>query len=257
MLIEVQQSQFVEKVLGIKLTPDQLCLMLEGKLPNNLKEQIKHETMLYESFLDDLAAKIGGIPKNIAKTFTDASSVFTFIYNVISDKTGQNLDKGIKIITRNCRAIYMKLERIMQSIPEKISGILSKVVAWIKEKTKSIMSVQSDTDPSDDVGGEGANWKKFIQLFLVGMVLVFINQIPKILKEFGEDVVKDGLTKVWEMSQDIVAKFFSSPANMMKATAGGGILKLFLPLIAIYKGAQILQAINNDLLDANAWLKKT
>ena len=69
--------------------------------------------------------------------------------------------------------------------------------------------------------------------------------------------MKDGLTKVWEMSQDIVAKFFSSPSNMMKATASGSILKLFLPLIAIYKGAQILQAINNDLLDSNAWLRKT
>lgn len=257
MLIEVQQSQFVEKVLGIKLTPDQFCLMLEGKLPQNLKEQIQSETMLYESFLDDLAAKIGGIPKNIAKTFTDATSVLTFIYNVISDRTGQNLEKANKIITRNCKAIYARVERFITQVPDKIKDILTKVVAWIKEKTKGILSIQSDTDPTDDIGGDGGNWKKFIQLFLVGMVLVFLNQLPKILKDFGMDVAKEGLTKVWEMSQEMVMKFFSSPSNMAKTTASGGIIKLFLPLIAIYKSAQVLQAINNDLLDANAWLKKT
>jgi len=173
MLIEVQQSQFVEKVLGIKLTPDQFCLMLEGKLPQNLKEQIQSETMLYESFLDDLAAKIGGIPKNIAKTFTDGTSVLTFIYNVISDKTGQNLEKVNKIITRNCKAIFARVERFVDQASEKIKGVLGKVVAWIKDKTKGILSIQSDTDPSDSISGDGSNWKKFIQLFLVGMVLVF------------------------------------------------------------------------------------
>jgi len=59
------------------------------------------------------------------------------------------------------------------------------------------------------------------------------------------------------MSQEMVTKFFSSPSNMLKTAASGGVIKLFLPLITIYKSAQVLQAINNDLLDANAWLKKT
>jgi hypothetical protein len=257
MIIEIQQSQFAERVLGIKLTPDQFCLMLEGKLPQNLKERIHSETMLYESFLDDLAARIGGIPSNIAKTFTDATSVLTFIYNVISDKTGQNLEKANLIITRNCKAIYTRVERFINQAPEKIKDILGKVVAWIKEKTKNTLSIKSDTDPSDDVSGEGSNWKKFLQLFLVGMVLVFLNQLPEILKKYGMDIAKQGLTKVWEMSQEMVTKFFSTPSDMLKMTTSGGMIKLFLPLIAVYKSAQILQAINNDLLDSNAWLKKT
>ena len=30
-----------------------------------------------------------------------------------------------------------------------------------------------------------------------------------------------------------------------------------MPLLKLYAGAKVLQAINDELLDSNAWLKKT
>jgi hypothetical protein len=256
MIHNVQQAQFIEKVLGIELNSDQLCLMLEGKIHQSTKESILLETAIYEGFLDDLASKIGGVPKAIAKTLTDATSVLTFIYNVISDKTGANLSKAIAVITRNCKAMFAKIERIANALPGSVKDLFTKVIEWIKDKTKGILAVQSDTDPADKLSGDSSNWKKFILLLLVGMLLTFLKYLPDKLKDFGNDAVSDGLSQIWKATQDLAGKFLSAPADMIKFVAGGSLVKMLLPLIGLYKGAKMLQSINGDLLDANAWLKK-
>lgn len=255
MINNVRHIRFVEGVLGLKLSIQDTCLLLEGGIPYNQK-QIVLETQIYEGFLDDLAAKIGGVPKTIAKTFTDGVSVLTFIYNVISDKTGENLSKAIKIITRNCSAMFAKISRAAENLPGKLKELFTKVIDWIKTKTKSVLSIQSDTDATDNIKGDGGNWKKFIGLLLVGMILVFLKQIPDVLKSFGEDVVSDGLDKIWTATQDLLAKFLASPAELIKLVTGGGLIKALLPLLALYKSAKMLQSINSDLVDSNAWLKK-
>lgn len=257
MLQHIQHTQFVENVLGIPLTVDQSCCLMEGRMPHNLRDRILTETQIYEGFLDDLASKIGGIPKDIAKTFTDAGSVLKFIYNVISDKTGENLKKGIAIIVRNCKALFAQIERLTQKIPEKLRELFNKILDWMKAKVQGLISVQSDTDSTDGIKGEGANWKKFLLLLLAGMVLVFLKQIPSTLSGFSEDVVQAGLTKIWELSQNLISKFLSSPADLLKVVAGAGLVKMLLPLMTLYKTAKMLEPINNDLLDSNAWLRKT
>ena len=256
MVHNIQQAQFVERVLGIKLNSDQLCLMLEGRLPQKIREDILLETAIYEGFLDDLAAKIGGVPKTIAKTLTDAGSVLTFIYNVISDKTGANLSKAIMTMTRNCKVMFAKIERIANALPDAVKSIYLKVVEWVRTKTKDVLTVQSDTDPADKLSGDSSNWKKFILLLLVGMILVFLKYVPDTLKGFGADVVNDGLSQIWKATQELAGKFLSAPADMLKFVAGGSLVKMLLPLIGLYKSAKMLQTISSDLLDSNAWLKK-
>lgn len=256
-LQNIKHAQFVQNVLGINLTLDQTCSLMEGSIPYSLEKQILTETAIYEGFLDDLAAKIGGVPKAVAKTFTDATGVLTFIYNVISDKTGQNLQKGITIILRNSKALFAQIDRLASQLSGKLKEIFDKIMDWMKSKVKTITSIQSDTDSEDGLKGEGANWKKFILLFLVGMVLIFLRNIPSMLKEFGEDVVKGGLEKIWDLSQDLITKFFSSPADLLKLVSGSALVKILLPLIAVYRSAKMLQSINADLLDSNAWLRKS
>lgn len=256
MIRSVQQAQFFEKVLGIKLNSDQLCLILEGKIHQSIKENILLETAIYEGFLDDLASKIGGVPKTIAKTLTDATSVLTFIYNVIGDKTGANLSKAIVVITRNCKAMFAKIQRIADTLPGVVKDLFTKVIEWVKTKTKAILTVQSDTDPTDKLSGDSSNWKKFILLLLVGMLLVFLKDLPDKLKDFGNDVVVDGLSQIWKATQDLAGKFLTVAADMVKFVAGGSLVKMLLPLIGLYKSAKTLQNINRDLLDSNAWLKK-
>lgn len=253
----IKHAQFIENVLGLSLSLEETCSLMEGTMPHSLREQILVETAIYEGFLDDLAAKIGGVPKAIAKTFTDTTGVLTFIYNVISDKTGQNLQKGITTILRNSKALFTQIDKLTSNLSGKVKEIFDKIMEWMKSKVKTILSVQSDTDSGDEVTGEGANWKKFLLLLLTGMVLIFLRGIPKMIKEFGEDIVKDGLKKIWNLSQDLITKFLSSPADLLKLVSGGALIKILLPLITLYKSAKILQSINNDLLDSNAWLRKS
>lgn len=254
MIESIKHTQFVEKVLGIRLTPQETCLLLEGR--NLHREDILLEIAIYEGFLDDLAAKIGGVPKTIAKTLTDAGSVLTFMYNVIADKTGQNLSKAIAILMRNSRVMFAKIERAIQQVPQKVKELFTQVIDWIREKTKSVLAVQSDTDATDKISGDSSNWKKFILLLLIGMLLVFLKQVPAIVKGFGEDTVNSGLEQVWTLTKDTLTKFMSAPADLAKLVAGGGIIKTLLPIIGIYKSAKLLANVNNDLLDSNAWLKK-
>ena len=196
-LNKADHIQFITEVLGIRTTPAEYIALYEGQDPSNLKELIEAETLLYESFLDDIAKKIGGIPTGIAKTFTDASSFLKFIYNVISDKTGENLKKGIAILTKNTRAIYARIERSMASVPQQIKDLFAKVFNWIKKVAPTILGVKSDVDISDDLKGDSSNWKKFIMFLVVGMIMVFLSKLGNLIKDMGEDVATNALTKLW------------------------------------------------------------
>jgi hypothetical protein len=253
----IQHTRFVEDVLGISITLDQRCTLMEGIMPSILREQIMLETAIYEGFLDDLAIKIGGVPKALAKTFTDARSVLTFIYNVVSDKTGENLKKATTIIKRNAMGLFAKIERLATNLPAKVKEIFDNIIQWIKTKVQNLINVQSDTDKQDDIQGDGGNWKKFILLLLVGMVLIFLKQLPLIIKDFGEDIAGDGLGKLWDMSQSLMSKFLTSPAELAKLVTGGTLINTLMPILAIYKSVKIFQSIQDELLDSNAWLRKT
>ena len=58
-LHNIHYAQFVENVLGVKLSLDETCILMEGKMPYHLKQRIKEEQAMYESFLGDMMKKIG------------------------------------------------------------------------------------------------------------------------------------------------------------------------------------------------------
>lgn len=253
----IQHTQFVENVLGIKLSPDQSCLLMEGVMPSTLKERIQYETQLYENFLDSLAKKIGAIPTNIQKTFTSAMDVLKFIYNVIADKTGENIKKAIAVLSRNARSLFSKIGRAVQNVPEELKEIVQRILDWLQSKVGSIMAIKSDVDDKDNVKGDGGNWKKFILLLLAGSVLVAVYKLGDIVKDFGADAAKSGLEQMLSGTTETLKKLLSEPQTAIASTGGAAITTILLPLLKVYAGAKILQTISNQLLDSNAWLKKT
>tara|TARA_R110001606_G_C15392693_1_gene651772 strand:+ start:101 stop:796 length:696 start_codon:yes stop_codon:yes gene_type:complete len=230
---------------------------MEGRTPLHIKEKIEYEINLYEGFLDGLAKKIGSIPSNVQKTFTAATDVLKFIYNVISDKTGANLKKAIEIIVRNAKALYQRMKNAVAKLGNKIKQALEPIIEWLDSKIPSFFTVKSDVDDGDEVKGEGGNWKKFLLMFLGGCLLIAIMEVPNILKRFGEDTLKDGLRLMLKSTKDITAKLLLEPKVAAVATGGAAISTIMLPLIKIYAGAKILQNINDELLNSNAWLKKS
>jgi len=253
---DVQRTQFIECVLGISLTADDACVLMEGRTPLNIKERIEYEINLYEGFLDGLAKKIGSIPSNVQKTFTAATDVLKFIYNVISDKTGANLKKAIEIITRNAKALYQRMKRAAAKLSDKIKKAMEPIIQWLDAKIPSFFTIKSDVDDNDEVKGDGGNWKKFLLMLLGGCLLIALIEIPNIAKSFGEDRLKDGLGLMLKSTKDITTKLLSEPQVAAAASGGAAISAIMLPLLKIYAGAKILQKINDELLDSNAWLKK-
>ena len=255
-IANVQRTQFIENVLGINLTVEQSCLLMEGRMPVALKERIEYETKLYEGFVDDLVKKIGAIPTSIQKTFKAAADVLKFIYQVITDPTGKNLKEAITRITRNAKALFARVARAVEQLPANIKQSLEPVMQWLKTKVSTFFSVKSDVDDQDDLKGDSGNWKKFILLFLGGCMLVMISKIPDILKSFGEGAVKTGLKSILKSTTDITTKLLAEPQVAAAATGGAAITTLLMPLLKIYAGAKVLETINDELLDSNAWLKK-
>jgi hypothetical protein len=254
-IANIRRTQFIENVLGIDLTIEQSCLLMEGRMPVALKERIEYETRLYEGFVDDLVKKIGAIPTSIQKTFKAATDVLKFIYQVITDPTGKNLKEAITRITRNARALFTRITKAVEQLPAKIKQLLEPIMNWLKTKVPTFFSVKSDVDDQDDLKGDSGNWKKFILLFLGGCVLVMISKIPDILKDFGEDVLKDGLISIFKSTTNITNKLLAEPQVAAAVAGGAAITSLLAPLLKIYAGAQVLETINDVLLDSNAWLK--
>jgi hypothetical protein len=257
MIKQIQYTQFVENVLGIELTLEQSCSLMEGIMPTSLSERILYESELYENFIKDIAKKIGQIPTNIQKTFNSAMDLLKFIYNVIADKTGENLKKAIIIIQRNSRALFSKVENALRNVPQKLKDVVQRVLNWLKAKVASILTVKSDVDDQDEVTADGGNWKKFILLLLSGSLLIAVYRLSNILQDFGEDAAKDGLAQMLKGTEEVMKKMISEPAQAVAATGGAAISAILMPLLKLYAGAKVLQAINDQLLDSNAWLKKT
>ena len=256
-LKHIQHTQFVERVLGIRVSLEQSCSLMEGVIPTSLHTKILAETMMYEGFLDGLAKKIGSIPTNIQKTFTNAIDVLKFIYNVLSDKTGENLQKGILILTRNSKALFGKIAKVIQTAPEQIKVVLTKIMDWLKSKVGSILVMKSDMDDKDDLVGDKANWKKFLLLLLSGCLVLAVYKLGSIVSDFGADVATDGLTKMLSNTQEVLKKLIQEPEVALASTGGPIIATILLPLFKLYAGAKILQAVNDELLDSNAWLRKS
>ena len=168
MIKQIQYTQFVENVLGIELTLEQSCSLMEGIMPTSLSERILYESELYENFIKDIAKKIGQIPTNVQKTFNSAMDLLKFIYNVIADKTGENLKKGILIIQRNSRALFTKVENALRNVPQKLKDVVQSVLNWLKAKVATILGGKSDVDDQDGETTEGGNWKKYKLLLLSG-----------------------------------------------------------------------------------------
>jgi len=253
----LERVRFIESVLGIDLTFEESKLLLEGgQTSQELEQKIQLAEAEWKGFLDTLAAKIGGIPKNLAKTFTDAAGFLKFIYNVVSDKTGENLKNAIKIIQRNAKALFSRIDRALASVPTKIKEIFDKVLAWIKKTAGTILGIKSDVDTTDQLTGDSGNWKKFLMLLLVGVLLMFLIEIPTMLKGLGEDFIKDGLEKLFEYIPNILSKLFTSPVDLAKMVAGPTFVSIIGPVMAIIKSAKIMGSIQTDLLSNNAWLKK-
>jgi hypothetical protein len=257
MIKQIQYTQFVENVLGIELTLEQSCSLMEGIMPTSLSERILYESELYENFIKDIAKKIGQIPTNVQKTFNSAMDLLKFIYNVIADKTGENLKKGILIIQRNSRALFTKVENALRNVPQKLKDVVQSVLNWLKAKVATILGVKSDVDDQDEVTADGGNWKKFILLLLSGSLLIAVYRLGDILQNFGEDAAKDGLVQMLKGTGEVMKKMMSEPAQAVAATGGAAISTILMPLLKLYAGAKILQVINDQLLDSNAWLKKT
>jgi hypothetical protein len=254
---KTNRSRFVENVLGIKLSLEETNILLEGgRLSQELEERIQLAEAEWKGFLDTLAAKIGGIPKDLAKTFTDLTGFLKFVYNVVSDKTGENLKNAIKTIQRNARALFARLDRVLASVPTKIKEIFDRVLAWIKKTAGTILGIKSDVDTNDQLTGDSGNWKKFLMLLLVGMLLMFLLEIPTMLKNLGEDFIKDGLTELFTLIPNILSKLFTSPMDLAKVAAGPTLIAAIGPVIAICKSAKIMANIQSNLLSSNAWLKK-
>ncbi len=229
---------------------------MEGNMPSALRDRIIYETQLYEGFLDGLVKKIGDIPTNIQKTFTAAADVLKFIYNVIADKTGQNLKNAIAILQRNIKAVMSRIARVAANVPEAVKEVFDKVLEWLKTKMSKYITVQSDVDDQDNLKGDMSNWKKFISLFLGGCMVIFISKIGDIAKDFGTDVAKDGLTSILKMSSDALNKLIAEPQVALQAVGGAAIAGILLPLFKMYQSAKMLQTVNAELVNSNAWLKK-
>lgn len=256
MVKQIQYTQFVENVLGIELTLEQSCSLMEGIMPSSLKERILYESELYENFIKDIAKKIGQIPTNVQKTFNSAMDLLKFIYNVIADKTGENLKKAILIIQRNSRALFSKVESALRNVSQSLRDVVQRVINWLKTKVATILGVKSDVDDQDEVTADGGNWKKFILLLLSGSLLVAVYRLSSILQDFGEDAAKDGLAQMLKGTEEVMKKMLSEPAQAVAATGGAAISAILMPLLKLYAGAKVLQVINDELLDSNAWLKK-
>ena len=254
---KMNRTRFIENVLGIKLSLEESTLLLEGgTLSQELEERIQLAEFELKGFLDTLAKKIGGIPKDLTKTFTDATSFLKFIYNVVSDPRGQNLIKAITLLQRNAKALFAKVDRALASVPDKVKELVGKVVGWIKKVASSILGIKSDVDSTDELTGDSSNWKKFIMLLLVGMLMIFLVKLPNILGDLGEDFLKDGLESLFKLVPDLLSKIFSSPMDLLKVTSGPALIAAIGPIITVFKGAKILASIQSDLLSNSAWLKK-
>jgi len=254
---KVAHARFIENVLGIKLSIEESNMLLEGgKLPQELEERIQSEIALYENFLTTIAAKIGGIPKELAKTFTDAAGFLKFIYNVISDRTGENLEKAIALMQRNAKALFARIERLISAISGKIKEIFDRVLAWIKKVAASVLGIKSDVDATDKLTGDSGNWKKFIMLLLVGMLLIFLVQLPDLVKSFGEDGIKKLLEKVFEQISTFLGKIFTNPLELIKVLAGPALVSALGTIITIFKSIKLLAFLQTNYLANNAWLVK-
>jgi hypothetical protein len=253
----LERVRFIEGVLGINLTLEESKLLLEGgQTSQELEQKIQLAEAELMGFLDTLAAKIGGIPKDLAKTFTDAAGFLKFIYNVVSDKTGENLKNAIIVMQRSAIALFRRIDRLLASVPTKIKEIFDKILAWIKKTAGTILGVKSDVDTTDKLTGDSSNWKKFLMLLLVGMLLVFLMQVPSILKNLGEDFIKDALENLFNFIPNILSKLFTSPLDLAKMVAGPAFISTIGPIITIFKSAKIMGNVQTDLLASNAWLKK-
>jgi hypothetical protein len=251
---DIRYAQFVENVLGIKLSLDDTCILLEGKMPYHLKQRIKEEQEMYESFLGDIMKKIGQAPTAVVKTFKDASGLLKFIWGVISDASGQNLINGIKKLTVNMANLFTRIKKAILAVKGPLQALLSKVVAWVENMGKKLGAIRSDVSPDDDLKGEQGNWKKFMVLLLVGMVVVFVANIVKRIDKFGGEVVEKGLTQIWNLTQGMVTKLLGEPAEMVKA-AGAGFMTALGPLLSLYSAAKVMQAINKDLVSDGSWVQ--
>ena len=253
----LERVRFIEGVLGISLTLEESKLLLEGgQTSQELEQKIQLAEAELMGFLNAVASKIGGIPKDVAKTVTDATSFLKFIYNVVSDRTGENLKNAIKIMQRSARALFSRIDRALASVPTKIKEIFDKVLAWITKTAGTILGIKSDVDTTDQLTGDSGNWKKFLMLLFVGVLLVFLTQIPNMLKGLGEDFIKNGLKQLFTFIPDILKKLFTSPLELAKMIAGPALISSIGPIITIFKSAKIMANIQVDLLASNAWLRK-
>jgi len=250
----IKYAQFVENVLGIRLSLDDTCLLMEGKMPYHLRTQIQEEQAMYESFLGYMLKKIGDTPKAVVKTFKDSVSLMKFIWGVISDSTGQNLINGIKRLTVNMANLFTRIQRAVNSVPEALRSLLNKVVDWVANIGKKLGAIKSDVAPDDELKGEQGNWKKFMVLLLVGMLATFLANIVRRVGELGVEVIQKGLTQIWKLTQGMTTKLLGEPAEMVKA-AGSAFMTSIGPLLALYSSAKVMQAINSDLIDDGSWVR--
>ena len=87
-------------------------------------------------------------------------------------------------------------------------------------------------------------------------MLVFVSKIPNILKDFGGDALKSGLITMLKSTTELTTKILAEPQVAAAAAGGTAIGTLLMPLLKIYASAKVLETINDELLDKNAWLKK-
>jgi len=255
---KVNRTKFIENVLGIKLSLEESTLLLEGGiLSQDLEERIQLAELELTGFLDTIAKKIGGIPKDLAKNFNDAASFLKFLYNVISDPTGKNIMKAIVILQRNAKALFAKIDRAMASMPENIKELAGKVIAWIKKTASKILGIKSDVDSTDELDGDMSNWKKFIMLLLVGMLMIFLLKVPNLATNMGVDFSIQGLENLFTLIPNVLSKIFTSPLELAKVTIGPALVGAIGPIIVVFKGAKLLASVQAELLDSNAWLQKT
>lgn len=253
-LHNIHYAQFVENVLGVKLSLDETCILMEGKMPYHLKQRIKEEQAMYESFLGDMMKKIGQVPTAVVKTFKDASGLLKFIWGIISDASGKNLVNGIRKLTVNMANLFTRIQRAISNVKGPLQGLLTKVVDWVESMGKKLGAIKSDVASDDDLKGEQGNWKKFMVLLLVGMVAVFVADIVRSIGKFGEEVIEKGLTQIWNLTKNMITKILGEPAQMVQA-AGQGFMTSIGPLMSLYSAAKVMQAINKDLVSDGSWVQ--
>ena len=255
-VLNVQRTQFIESVLGIPLTSDQTCLLIEGVVPSVIREKIERETLLYENFIDILKQRLGAVPANVQKTLGGVRDVLKFIWSVITDRSGENLKKAITILVRSSRALYNRVLRAIKQAPNKIKELLQKMLDWIGTKIGTILGIKSDVDDKDEITNDGGNWKKFLLLFLIGCMLVALLNVGTIVADFGVDVAIKGFAQIYDNTKDFFTKIIQEPELAVAATGGTALMNFISPLMSVYTSAKLLNLIQTDLLDDNAWLKK-